>query len=124
MRWCIRILDSFRIECIPKKAKDILEENGVELVSISGVSPGVSDELVIEYANQLKGVIVTFDKDFGGLIFRERRLVTGLMLLRLTPSSPEYIAERIMHAISQVCSLEGRLVVVEENRIRVTSLVD
>jgi predicted nuclease of predicted toxin-antitoxin system len=109
-------------ECIPKKTKDILEENGVELVSISGVSPGVSDELVIEYANKVKGVIVTFDLDFGALIFKERRLVTGLMLLRLTPSSPEYIAERIMHTISQVSGLEGKLVVIEEKRIRVTSL--
>ncbi len=109
-------------ECIPKKTKDILKENGVELVSISGVSPGVSDELVIEYANQVKGIIVTFDKDFGALIFKERRLVIGLMLLRLTPSSPEYIAKRIMHTISQVYSLKGKLVVVEENRIRVTSL--
>ena len=38
---------------------------------------------------------MTFDKNFGELIVREKIKVKGLILLRFTPKSPKQIARKI-----------------------------
>ena len=101
---------------------EILRKEGLDIVSVSETSPGLSDRAVIEHANRENRIIVTFDKDFGELVFRERQKVKGLMLLRIAPISSEHIVERILHALSQVTPLENRVVTVREDRIRVTPL--
>jgi len=94
----------------------------LDITSVSEASPGLSDRAIIEQANRENRIIVTFDKDFGELIFRERQKVKGLILLRIAPSSPEHIAERIRHTYSQVVPLENKIVTVREDRIRATPL--
>lgn len=85
-------------------------------------SPGLSDRAVIEQANDENRVIVTFDKDFGELIFRQRIKVKGLILLRFTPRSPDQIAERIEELLTRKITIKNRVIVVREDRIRVTPL--
>jgi len=109
-------------ENIPKKTVEILKDGNLDITSVAEVSPGLSDTAVIEHANSEKRVIITFDKDFGELIFREKLKVEGLILLRIPPSSSEYIAERMLHTLSQVIPLENKLVIIREDRIRVTPL--
>jgi len=109
-------------ENIPKKAVEALRLKGIDIASAVDLSQGLSDREVIELANNENRVIITFDKDFGQLIYRKRMKVTGLILLRFAPTSPEYIAERIEHVLAQGISLENKLVVVREDRIRLTSL--
>lgn len=109
-------------ENIPRKTVEILRKQGHDIASVSETTPGMSDRAVIEQANKEDRIIVTFDKDFGELIFRERQKVKGLMLLRIAPSSPEQIAERIRHTLSQVTPLENKVVTVREDRIRVSPL--
>jgi len=109
-------------ENIPRKTVEVLRNEGLDVASVSETSPGLSDRAVIEQANKENRIIVTFDKDFGELIFRERQEVKGLILLRIAPSSPEHIAERIRHTLSQVTPLENKVVTVREDRIRATPL--
>lgn len=109
-------------ENIPNRTVEALKQRDVDIISVIDSSPGLSDRAVIDLANDEDRVIVTFDKDFGELIFRERLEVTGLILLRIAPISPERIAERIGHILAQNLSLSNKIVVVREDRIRVTPL--
>ena len=109
-------------ENIPKKTTEVLKQREVDVISVVDSSPGLSDRAVIELANKENRVIVTFDKDFGELIFRERLEVEGLILLRLAPSSPEQIAERIVHILTRKITIKNKISVVSEDRIRVTPL--
>lgn len=109
-------------ENIPKKTVDALKQGNVDITSVADSSPGISDRAVIELANNENRIIITFDKDFGELIFRERLKVKGLILLRFTPISPEHIAERIKHLLAQEVSIKNKTVAVSEDRIRVTPL--
>ena len=109
-------------ENIPRKTVEILKKEDLDITSVSETSPGLSDRAVIDQANKETRIIITFDKDFGELIFREKLKVEGLILLRIPPSSTEYIAERILHTLSQVIPLENKLVIIREDRIRVTPL--
>ena len=109
-------------ENIPKKTVDTLRQEEIDIVSVAESSPGMNDRTILEQANRDNRVIVTFDKDFGELVFRESLSVRGLILLRFTPISPNQIAERIQSVLTQVTPIEDKIIVVEEDRIRVTVL--
>lgn len=57
-------------ENFPVPSVRTLRETGIEVKSISENSPGISDKEVIQIAQKEKLIILTFDKDYGELIFR------------------------------------------------------
>jgi len=86
------------------------------------LSPGLKDLAVAEIANRENRAIVTFDKDFGELVFRKRLKVKGLILLRFAPISPEHVAERIEYILTKDIPVENRIVVIREDRVKITLL--
>ncbi|QOI96947.1 MAG: DUF5615 family PIN-like protein [Flammeovirgaceae bacterium] len=62
----------------------ILEQAGHDIRSILISSPGISDAAVIHIANSERRLIITFDRDFGKLIFKNNIIpVEGIS--HLTP---------------------------------------
>ncbi len=55
----------------------------LEVISISESMPGSSDSDVLVFANKRNAFVITSDKDFGELIFRQRKILKGVILLRL-----------------------------------------
>ncbi len=47
------------------------------------MTPSITDDEVLEWANRHQALLVTADKDFGELVFRLERIHTGVVLLRL-----------------------------------------
>ena len=60
-----------------------LRSLGHDVASVQEQSPGIEDNEVCEWANRDERIIVTNDKGFGKLIFRERIPNRGTILLRL-----------------------------------------
>ncbi|MBU1744766.1 MAG: DUF5615 family PIN-like protein [Proteobacteria bacterium] len=52
------------------------------------MAPGISDDTVLELANNEGSLLLTSDKDFGDLVFRLRRLSAGVVLIRLAGLTP------------------------------------
>ncbi|MFH1742877.1 MAG: DUF5615 family PIN-like protein [bacterium] len=52
------------------------------------MQPGISDDAVLDWANREKRLLLTADKDFGEFIYRQRRLMPGVVLIRLAGLSP------------------------------------
>ncbi len=44
---------------------------------------GISDDEVLNIANQKGMILLTSDKDFGELVFRHDRITQGIVLIRL-----------------------------------------
>ncbi len=113
-------------ENIPLEVFFNLKEQGIDIQSISLLNPGADDEAVLTTANNDRRVLITFDKDFGELIFRKRKAHHGVILLRIHPQSVENILFRIYKLFSLVSStgidLSISFCVVEENRMRMRSL--
>ncbi len=86
-------------ENIPLKSIQALRMEGFEIVSISERSPGISDLEIIKIAQSLSGYILTFDKDFGKLIFRLKLKIDGVILLRIEPKAVDYVTEKIKGAL-------------------------
>jgi predicted nuclease of predicted toxin-antitoxin system len=95
----------------------------IDIKSVREIMPGLSDRKVIKLANREDRIIITFDKDFGRLIFKEKMNIRGLILLRFNAVSPDQIADRIEHIIRSEIPVNNNIVVVSEERIRVTPLL-
>ncbi len=59
-------------ENIPVETVGILRQKGVDIISIAEVSPGLSDREILDLASKQGRIIITFDVDFGRLVFREK----------------------------------------------------
>jgi len=65
------------------------------------MEPGISDDEVLNLANREKSILLTADKDFGELIFRQGKIAKGVILVRLAGLSPEVKAEIVADAIRE-----------------------
>jgi len=106
-------------ENIPIKAVDALKQKNIDIISILQISPGLSDIEVMNLANREGRVIITFDTDFGKLIFKESLKVKGIILLRFIPKSPQQIAKRIQYLLTAEIPIENRFLVVREDSVRI-----
>jgi hypothetical protein len=75
---------------------------------------------VINLANQEKRIIVSFDLDFGGYIFKKGyEIETGVILLRFKLENPEKPANMIHCAITQnKIKFDGFFTVLKDEYIR------
>lgn len=81
-------------------------------------SPGISDEAVLERAVREKRILLTFDSDYGDLLYRRGlQSPEGVIYLRLIPTSPEEPAEYLLSLLEQpVIPVLGVFTVAEKDR--------
>ena len=94
----------------------------MDVVSATELSPGLKDREVLDLAGREGRIIVTFDKDFGELVVRERARVKGLIPLRFVPRSPQQVAEKIRQVLRSGIPLEKQPVVVREHVVRAVKI--
>jgi predicted nuclease of predicted toxin-antitoxin system len=110
-------------ENVPVAAVRALREAGHDVVWIRDVAPRSKDREVLARGQHEKRVVVTFDKDFGELAFRQRLPAScGIILFRIAAPSPAELVRKVLVALSSPREWTGHLSVVEEDRIRMTPL--
>ena len=87
-------------ESVDAQIVHALRNFGYEVVSIAEEVPGIRDEEVLSRATTSRSVLLTADKDFGELVFRQRLLHTGVVLLRLAGIPPARKAQFVATAIN------------------------
>lgn len=71
-------------ENFPSASIDFLNLSGFDTRSILKQNPGISDKEIILLANQEDRLILTFDRDFGQLVFKEGVVAeSGIFYFRL-----------------------------------------
>ena len=89
-------------ESVDRQIVERLRLDGHKVLYIAEIEPSISDNAVFDHANQKKALLVTSDKDFGELVFRENRLISdGVVLLRLAGLSPESKSEIVSAALKK-----------------------
>ncbi len=110
-------------ESFPSDAVNALRERGHAVIWIRTEAPGSRDEDVLAHARKESRALVTFDKDFGELAFRSRLPAScGIILFRITPRSPEFVANLTANAIGSRDDWVGNFAVVEEDHVRMRLL--
>ena len=77
-----------------------LRREGHEISYVPEWSPGLADEDVLEVAARTEALLLTGDKDFGELVFRQGLTNSGVMLLRLAGLGAEGKAELVARVLS------------------------
>lgn len=88
-------------ESVDQQIVNRLRAQGHEVWFVAEQAPGIDDEEVLEHSRDRDAILVTADKDFGELVFRQRRLHSGVVLIRLTGIRPEIKAEIVATAFEQ-----------------------
>jgi len=70
-------------EGVDRAVVERLRRDGHDVLYVAELSPSVPDDEVLQQANARRAVLVTADKDFGELVFRQGLVHSGVVLLRL-----------------------------------------
>ena len=107
-------------ENVPVVSIRRLRAAGYNVASVIEDSPGATDEAILWQAHTKRRIILTFDRDYGELIYR-RRLPNpaGVAYFRFAPSTPEEMGEHLIELI-EVGSiiLDRKFTVIERGWVR------
>ena len=78
-----------------------LRREGHNVFYVAESTPGLSDEQVLEAANERNALLLTADKDFGELVFRLQKVHRGVVLLRLAGLAPD-VKAKIVAGVFQI----------------------
>lgn len=87
-------------ECVDEEIVARLREDGHVVVYVAEASPGIFDEDVLVLADDDNTLLLTADKDFGELVFRQGLVKRGILLYRLSGLSKLEKAEIISATIA------------------------
>jgi predicted nuclease of predicted toxin-antitoxin system len=107
-------------ENFPIASVEILKSKKYDVLSILRSHSGISDTEVIHLANHEERLILTFDRDFGKLIYKEGIIPSyGVFYFRLIDFHPEQPAQIALALLEKPnFDIQGIMTVIEENFIR------
>lgn len=106
-------------ENFPAPAIRVLREQGVDVLSVGETMPGASDQAVLTKAFETNRWLVTFDRDYGELVFSLRCAPPpAIIYLRQEPIPPTRPAEWVLELLATPQTVAGHLIVVDERTVR------
>ena len=107
-------------ESVDRQIADRLRDDGHEVHCVWEMAPSIPDEAVLDRANANDALLVTADKDFGELVFRQHRVTAGVVLIRLAGLSQATKATIVAAAVREHGpALRGSFAVVAPGLVRV-----
>lgn len=107
-------------ECTGSKVAKWLHTANYEVFSVFDKARGMTDNEVLTKAFDENWILITNDKDFGEMIFRERRTHHGIIFLRLDDeraANKIQILEKLLENYAE--KLPGQFVTVTETKVRI-----
>jgi len=107
-------------ENFPRPSTIILREKGFNIKSIQEDYPGIGDPEVMQLALDLNLIILTFDSDYGELIFKYAKdNPPAVVFFREKGNDPEFAASSLISLLTNSSiALAGAFTVIEANNIR------
>jgi predicted nuclease of predicted toxin-antitoxin system len=111
-------------ENFPLASIQHLREVGYRVISILQEAAGAKDEDILKRAHEESLLILTFDRDYGELLFRHQALPpAGVVYFRFSPASPLEPAEMLLKVMEEAgLSLVAKFTIVERGKVRQRSL--
>src|SRR5947208_15217805 len=110
-------------ENVPGDCVAVLRQRGHDVLWIREVARGSGDDAVLAKAQSEARVLITFDKDFGELVFRRGKVASrGIVFFRLRKLSPDFLARRVAQILEATTEWEDPYGVLDDGSIRVRPL--
>lgn len=96
---------------------------GHDVLYVAEYAPGITDNVVLESTNEEGRILITRDKDFGELVFRNKMVHSGIILNRLYELASEEKARIVLKVIEEFNeNLIGAFTVIQPNKVRIKRL--
>jgi predicted nuclease of predicted toxin-antitoxin system len=107
-------------ENVPYPSVRALRAAGHEVESMSDIAPGTPDTEVLGRAQRQSQTLITFDRDFGELVYhRGAPVPPAIIYLRFDPADPEEPARLLLALFARAeIELPGRFTVADRERVR------
>lgn len=107
-------------ENFPLASVSCLREAGHDVAAVIKDSPGAKDAEVLARAAREERIVLTFDRDYGELIYRRGRPASlGIIYFRFDPLTPEEPAEHLLRLLTvSHLPVERKFTVVERGQVR------
>ena len=106
-------------ECTGSKVAEWLREAGYEVFSVFDEARGMTDDDVLAKAFSGNWILITNDRDFGEMVFRERREHHGVVFMRLEDERAANKIEVLRKLLESYAEkLPEEFVVVTETKVR------
>lgn len=107
-------------ESIDRQIVERLRQEGHDVLAIAELSPSIADEEVLRLANSRNALLATADKDFGELVFRQRHVHTGVVLVRLAGLPVAVKADTVARVLREhAAELIGAFSVISAGVVRI-----
>jgi len=117
-------MDFLANENFPLFSIKLLRNAGHNVASVIEETPGAKDLDILKRARRENRIVLTFDRDYGELIYRHRSFIPGgIVYFRFDPSTPEEPAKILSKILKEgKVSLLGKFTVIAIDRIRQRTL--
>ena len=88
-------------ENVDRQIVERLRQDGYSVLFVAEMDPGIADEIVLHTANLTAAVLLTADKDFGDIVYRQRRDFAGIVLIRLAGLPPDEKASVVAAVVAR-----------------------
>jgi predicted nuclease of predicted toxin-antitoxin system len=110
-------------ESVDKPIVDAIRAHGHEVYYILEQNSGISDNQVLSIANKKSSILITADKDFGEIVFRQKMHHFGVVLIRLAGLS---VDQKILLTLSAIDrhheEIKNHFSVISKTHIRIIKL--
>jgi hypothetical protein len=91
-----------------------------DVVAVTESNPGAEDEHVIDLAARDGRIVLTEDKDFGQLVYADKRATGGVLFIRFPAAARTGLPKAVVDFVKRRGSeILGRFVVVQPGRVRI-----
>jgi len=111
-------------ECCSSQLVDKMRDAGYDVYYVLEEIRGSTDIDVLKKAYQEHRIVITEDKDFGELVFRLKKEVIGIILLRFSASNRYLMWPRLEELLSlKATGIKDKFVVIDEEKFRIRPLL-
>ena len=103
-------------ENVPRRIYRALKNQGHY---VEYVPKGVDDETVINLARNKNLIPITRDSDFADEIRYPPHTHLGIIVLRIHPTIPRLLAEKLLKALNTLEDISGKLIIIHNNKIEI-----
>jgi len=97
-----------------------LRSEGHTVEYVAETMPGIPDSEVLDAARENQAILLTSDKDFGELVFRQRALTEGVVLIRLTGLTQQEKDDTVSGTVSlHAKEIPMAFTVISRNSVRI-----
>lgn len=99
------------------RVPEYLKGQGFDIITVKDIARGKPDADILKIANEEDRILITLDKDFGELVFRDKLIHSGVILLRLKDESVENKKRILLKQLKSRKNFEDKFTVVSDAKI-------